>query len=115
MVMSADENASSPPLITVRWLRPTMSTPYLQLPTAPITASTVDTWIALTEEESLECEKAWNTLSDEERTVAVLASEDRGSKQCHRRGSSEDDEDSVGISIFDDKLFEVDVKSMEAS
>ncbi|KIJ54720.1 hypothetical protein M422DRAFT_41955 [Sphaerobolus stellatus SS14] len=117
-------NESAPPSIAIRWLRPSTSTPYLQLPTAPVTISIADTWIAFTEEESAQCEEAWNALSEEQRAAAETAGESGtrpGSSQATSEtgdnqevpSDTEDTEETVGVTIFEDRLFEVDVRTME--
>lgn len=112
-----DRNASSsPPSIPIRWFRPTMSTPFLELPTAPVSVTNVDTWIALSAQESAQCEEAWQALSEEERQAADLSSKPDSSQLGS--GSMEElveEEHTIGVTISEDKLFEVDVKSMEAS
>jgi len=118
--MSSGTNEPSlPPSIAIRWLRPTMSTPYLQLLSAPITASNVDTWIALTEEESAQCEEAWDSLSAEQRIAAEADAE--GGSRAESQGSksvvdnSDEEDETVGITIFEDRLFEINVRNMEVS
>jgi hypothetical protein len=104
---------SLPPSIPVRWFRPTMSTPFLQLPTAPISVTNVDSWIALSVQESSRCEESWQALSEDQK-FAAEASPNNDS----RAGPLEDqveEEQTIGITISEDKLFEVDVKSMEVS
>jgi hypothetical protein len=98
-----------PPPIAIRWLRPTTSTPHLQLPTAPISVSNVDTWIALSAQESARCEEAWQALSEEQRLAAEVSAEGNGSEPVE-----DADDETVGISISEDRLFEVDVRTMEA-
>ena len=107
----ANNASSSAPPVPIRWFRPTISTPFLQLPTAPISVTHVDSWIALTVQESAQCEQAWQTLSEEQQLAAEASS---SNDRCHP-GSLEDldKEQTVGIAISEDKLFEVDVRSME--
>ncbi|KAH8114537.1 DDHD domain-containing protein [Phellopilus nigrolimitatus] len=104
----------SPPPLSVRWMRPQASSAFLNLPTAPVTASSQKdlSWQAFTAEESAECEAAWLNLSDEERR---LAEEDEGMSSTSGKSEDPDDEDrdTVGVSIAKDKLFEVDVRSMQ--
>jgi hypothetical protein len=114
--VSPCEEKSLPPSIIIRWLRPTTSTPHLQLPTAPVSVSNADTWIALSEEESALCEEAWGALSEEQQAAALAA--DGCASPIKSQGVEPDEPeylDDVGISIHEDRLFEVDVKSMEAS
>ncbi|KAF8508209.1 DDHD domain-containing protein [Gautieria morchelliformis] len=104
--------ANAPPSISVRWFRPTMSTPFLQLPTAPISVTNIDSWIALSIQESAQCEEAWHALSDEQRHAAEAScSEDYQPGPLEELG---EEESTVGVTLSEDRLFEVDVKSMEA-
>lgn len=97
-------------------MRPQASSAFLDLPTTPVTASSQKdlSWQAFTAEESAECEAAWLNLSDEERR---LAEEDEGMSTTAGKSEDPDDEDrdTVGVSIAKDKLFEVDVRSMQVS
>ena len=105
----------TPPVLAVRWMRPLSSSALLELPTAPVTLSTATKdWQAFTAEESAACEDAWQKMSDEEKSAAEW--EDHA--EDSRRSSDDidnEDEDTVGVSIAKDKLFEVDVKSMRVS
>lgn len=105
--MEPDVVNSMPPAITIRWLRPTTSTPHLQLSTAPISVSNADSWISLSAQESTECEDAWQALSEEQRLAATA-----GGNETNLVEADEDDE-TVGITISEDKLFEVDVRKLE--
>lgn len=111
-------DVSSPPPLIVRWLRPQTATAFLDLPTAPITLSSQKEvpWQAFTAEESEACEAAWRALSDEERRTSEAAAADCESTSEQRTPSADDDldedDDTVGVSIAKDKLFEVDVRRM---
>jgi hypothetical protein len=104
---------NTPPSISVRWFRPTMSTPFLQLPTAPISVTNIDSWIALSIQESVQCEEAWHALSDEQRHAAEASSSEDNQPEPLEELAEE--ESTVGVTLSEDRLFEVDVKSMEAS
>ena len=112
----------TPPPLIVRWLRPQTASAYLDLPTAPITLSTQKEipWQAFTAEESAACEAAWQALSNVERKrsegLDVGGGEEGGEDgQNVRSNDKVVDEDTVGVSIARDKLFEVDVKRMQVS
>ncbi|KAI5122806.1 hypothetical protein M0805_000148 [Coniferiporia weirii] len=103
------------PKLAVRWMRPQASSALLELPTVPIVQSShkdVTTWQAFTAEESSKCELAWQALSDEERK---LAEEERAVEELDSDDVDDDDDDeqTVGVSIAKDRLFEVDVRSMQ--
>lgn len=97
------------PTYTVRWLRPHYATMLLDLPTAPV-AQTKDHWHAFTEEESDELESEWWRLPDDERRNCGPMN---GEEHRVPDELDEDDEDLVGVAIYKDKLFEVDVSTME--
>ncbi|TDL17868.1 hypothetical protein BD410DRAFT_753898 [Rickenella mellea] len=101
----------------VRWLRPQNSSAYLDLPSAPITANTKGTaWQAFTEEESNACEAAWQALTEDERKKALensVGSSDKELKEKPTPEFDEEDEDTVGVSIAKDRLFEVNVRTMK--
>ena len=115
---SAASLPDKPPPLAVRWLRPQTATAYLDLPTAPITLSVQKEvpWQAFTAEESKACEAAWQSLSEEEKRKSEEYSMGNGStsegKSSNVDAAVEEDEDTVGVSIARDKLFEVDVKRM---
>lgn len=116
MTTTADDGEVEPPPLAVRWMRPQAATVYLELPTAPIVASTQKdvTWQAFTAAESAACEATWQTLSEEEQGVA----ESEGVDDEASKGGIEDpdeDEDKVGVTIAKDKLFEIDVQTMTVS
>ena len=108
--MSDSEQLECPPL-AVRWMRPKSSTAHLELPTAPIalTSQKDVVWIPFTVEESLECEAAWASLSDDEHKRACESNRPESSEIS---SGEEEDEEFVGVSIAEDKLFEIDVRSM---
>ena len=117
----ASSDVASPPLV-VRWLRPQTASVYLDLPTAPITLSTQKEipWQAFTAEESAACEAAWQLLSDEDKKrsegLTVCEGEEcGGSGQKSRSNDEVVDDETVGVSIAKDKLFEVDVRRMQVS
>ncbi|KAL5524599.1 hypothetical protein ACEPAF_9739 [Sanghuangporus sanghuang] len=101
----------TPPPLDVRWMRPVASSAILELPIAPVVVSAQKDWQAFTAQESDECEHAWRSLSDEERTAAE-ESNDSDSVERNAEDIEDEDEDSIGVSIAEDKLFEVDVRSM---
>ena len=107
-----------PPLIS-RWLRPTSASAILELPTAPVAPSTNPkddvTWQAFTADESTECEGAWQNLSEEERQRIEDGFIHDDSRRTSADLDDDDDEDTVGVSIAKDKLFEVDVKRWSVS
>ena len=72
----------------------------------------VDTWIALSAQESAQCEEAWQALSVERRRTAGPSSS--GSSQLGPIEELAEEEPTIGVTISEDRLFEVDVKSMEA-
>lgn len=116
--MSDSDDPPSPPLVP-RWLRPTSSSAILELPTAPVTLASTPkddvTWQAFTAEESAACEEAWQSLSDEEKQRAEQGpSEDEDGRQSID-ADDDDEEDTVGVSIAKDKLFEVDVRRWSVS
>lgn len=106
-----------PPVLT-RWLRPQISSAYLDLPSAPITTanSRETAWQAFTAEESAACEAAWQALTDEERKEAeeepapVIDDDVKGKLAAVE---NDEDDDTVGVSIAKDKLFEVNVRTMK--
>ncbi|KZT35133.1 hypothetical protein SISSUDRAFT_1064729 [Sistotremastrum suecicum HHB10207 ss-3] len=103
---------SGPPHFKVRWLRPYISTAYLDLPANPIVPSgstSSGAWQALSERESEECEKIWETLSDEDKIEAEKEEEDAANSG---ETADENTEDKVGVSVGKDRLFEVDVRHM---
>ncbi|KZS90434.1 hypothetical protein SISNIDRAFT_475303 [Sistotremastrum niveocremeum HHB9708] len=103
---------SEPPYFKVRWLRPYISTAYLDLPANPIVPSgstSSGAWQALSERESEECEKIWETLSDEDKIEAEKEEEDAANSG---ETADENTEDKVGVSVGKDRLFEVDVRHM---
>ncbi|KAL5482713.1 hypothetical protein ACEPAI_9307 [Sanghuangporus weigelae] len=101
----------TPPPLDVRWMRPVASSAILELPIAPVVVSAQKDWQAFTAQESDECEHAWRSLSDEERTAAE-ESNDSDSVERNAEDIEDEDEDTIGVSIAEDKLFEVDVRSM---
>lgn len=113
--VSAIDNA--PPTVAVRWFRPQSSSAHLDLPTAPVVASTSQSvlWQALTESESEQCEAEWNALTEDERhATEELASgmSDTGDDDVE---NTDDEEGLVGIMIGEDRLFEVNVRAMTVS
>lgn len=104
-----------PPSINIRWLRPTASTALLQLPTTPVTLISADTYVALSPEESEQCEEAWKSLSEEEQAVALELSWSSANKVQNVAEDFENEDETVGVTIFDDRLFEIDVRTMEVS
>lgn len=108
------DDGQQPPL-NVRWMRPKSSSAFLELPTAPIplTNSKDISWLAFTEEESKECEDAWNLLSDAEKKAAADAVAQEKTESDTGDDDEEDEEETVGVSIAQDKLFEVDVRRMQ--
>ena len=97
-------------------MRPQAATVHLELPTAPIVASTQKevTWQAFTASESAACEETWQAMSEEERRRA----ESEGGGEDASKGGIEDpdeEEDTVGVTIAKDKLFEIDVQTMTVS
>ena len=110
--MSDDEQ--KPPPLNVRWMRPKSSSAFLELPTAPISlTNTKDlSWLAFSEEESKQCEDAWEQLSEEEKkTASELGNQEKSNSE--NGDEEDDDEETVGVSIAQDKLFEVDVRRMQ--
>lgn len=95
------------PHYAIRWLRPAYSTALLDLPTAPVTQGGTDAWRAFSPEESAACEEAWQRLPKDERhnTGEGLSAivPDNGL----------DPADVVGVQIYNDKLYEVDVRVMQ--
>ncbi|KAL5501511.1 hypothetical protein ACEPAH_8771 [Sanghuangporus vaninii] len=106
----SDCDETLPPL-DVRWMRPVASSAILELPIAPVVVSAQKDWQAFTAQESDECERAWRSLSDEERTAAE-ESNDSDNIERNAEDIEDEDEDTIGVSIAEDKLFEVDVRSM---
>lgn len=105
-----------PPPLDVRWMRPTSSSAILELPTAPVTLSNSPkdiSWLAFTAEESAGCETAWQDMSEEKKKLAEEDEDPDVSKQHEE--DEEDDDETVGVSIAEDKLFEVDVRSKHSS
>ena len=86
---------------------PRMSTPFPKLPTAPISVTNVDTWIALSAQESAQCEEAWQALSEERRRTAGPSS--GGSSQLGPLEELAEERPTIGATISEDRLFEVDV------
>lgn len=111
--MSDCEEENSPPL-DVRWMRPLGSSAILELPVAPVVVSVQKDWQAFTAQESEECERAWRALSDEERAAAE-ESNDSEDVEKSAEDIEDEDEETIGVSIAQDKLFEVDVRSMRVS
>lgn len=115
--MTSAMSEEPPPHLAVRWMRPLSSSALLELPTAPVVVATSNkdiSWQAFTAGESLECETAWQNLTDEDRKVAE---EGTGAEDAERTTEDidDEDEDTIGVSIAKDKLFEVDVRSMRVS
>lgn len=75
------------------------------LASAPITLGATPIWQPFTREESDACEEAWQTLSEDEKVIA-LSPVDETTDEYH-------DDAKVGIPVARDKLFEVDVVSMK--
>lgn len=94
------------PHYDIRWLRPAYSTALLDLPTAPVSQGATDAWRAFSEEESAACEEAWQRLpKDEQHNTGeglVIGPDDLGEQA-----------DMVGVQIYKDKLYEVDVRVMQ--
>ena len=115
----ASVNDQPPPPLIPRWLRPTSSSAILELPTAPITLASSPkgdvTWQAFTAEESAQCEEAWQNLSEEERRQAEDDSLDNQSSPNSAEDYDDEEDDTVGVSIAKDKLFEVDVRRWSVS
>ncbi|KAL5520107.1 hypothetical protein ACEPAG_1767 [Sanghuangporus baumii] len=105
------DTEETPPPLDVRWMRPVASSAILELPVAPVVVSAQKDWQAFTTQESDECERAWRSLSDEERTAAEEINES-DSVERNAEDIEDEDEDTIGVSIAEDKLFEVDVRSM---
>ncbi|KAF8575448.1 hypothetical protein K439DRAFT_1641371 [Ramaria rubella] len=111
MGSNVDTNVLPPPS-PVRWFRPTSSTLHLQLPTAPILVANVDTWIALSVQESEKCEEAWKALPKEQQ-IAAEEAVDSDRPQPDSEEDQADEDETVGVTISEDRLFEVDVRLME--
>lgn len=118
-------NLDGPPAVSYRWLRPKVASAVLDLPIAPVTVNLKDSaWQAFTEEESEACEEAWNGLSDDERALAYTYNEKllEGGQKTPEGGQKtptsdqadeEEPDDVVGVSIAEDRLFEVNVRSLQ--
>lgn len=72
-------------------------------------------WQAFTAEESAECEEAWQSLSEEEKQRAEQGYWNSESGRNSPGAGDDDEEDTVGVSIAKDKLFEVDVRRWSVS
>ncbi|EJD50770.1 hypothetical protein AURDEDRAFT_182151 [Auricularia subglabra TFB-10046 SS5] len=94
------------PRYSIRWLRPAYSTALLDLPTAPVTQTSSDAWRAFSEDESAACEAAWQRLPKD---LQHNSGEDLAAIETD--DSLEDD--TVGVAIMRDRLFEVDVRTMQ--
>lgn len=103
------EGFDDPPYYAVRWLRPHYATALLELPTAPVARSAGHHWHAFSEAESEECEDAWLQLPEECR----LNSGEAYDGPAAAEETEEDEEDVVGVAIYKDKLYEVDVRRMQ--
>ncbi|EJD52265.1 hypothetical protein AURDEDRAFT_181761 [Auricularia subglabra TFB-10046 SS5] len=97
-----------PPYYAVRWLRPHYATALLNLPTAPVAQGSGHHWHAFTEAESEECEDAWLSLPEEARLNSGETYDGPAADEME-----EDEEDVVGVAIYKDKLYEVDVRRMQ--
>lgn len=94
------------PIHHVRWFH---GGPPALLSAAPIVTSSIPTWQPLTREESDACEASWQELNPEAR-LNVYSPRDGSA------GGDDDDTDEtlkVGIPVSSDRLFEVDVRSMQ--
>lgn len=108
----SEESEELMPSLDVRWLRPQIASAVLELPTAPVATSSQRNlqWLAFTGPESSECEDAWKRLSDEEKHIAE---EETTGTPKEPVDVDDDEDDIVGVSIAKDKLFEVDVRTMQ--
>ncbi|KAG8740423.1 hypothetical protein FRC10_004346 [Ceratobasidium sp. 414] len=94
-----------PPQIFVQWYH---AGPAELLSSAPVSLGPAVAWETLTRAESVACEAAWNTLTDNEKRLANEYIED-----VKEVPPLEDDEnDFLGVPVTVDKLFEVNVKTM---
>ncbi len=111
-----DDGEVEPPPLAVRWMRPQTAAVHLELPVAPIVASTQKevSWQAFTAAESAACEATWQSMSEEEQRQAES---EEGGDQAAKGGIEDADEedDKVGVTIAKDKLFEIDVPTMTVS
>ncbi|KAG8690205.1 hypothetical protein FRC09_012073 [Ceratobasidium sp. 395] len=97
-----------PPSIFVQWYH---AGPAELLSSAPVSLGTTVAWQTLTRAESIACEGAWNSLSDEERRLANEYIEEEKDVPLVDE-DSEDERDFLGVPVTLDKLFEVDVRTM---
>ncbi|KZW00438.1 hypothetical protein EXIGLDRAFT_667492 [Exidia glandulosa HHB12029] len=102
-----DDDELTPDYV-VRWLRPHYATALLDLPSAPVALSSADHWHAFSEEESAACEEAWMKLPDGLRLDSGDANDSPTSEDF-----AEQEDDVVGVAIYKDMLYEVDVRFMQ--
>ena len=105
---TTDDEREPPPTYTVRWLRPHYATVLLDLPTAPVAKGSGNHWHSFTEEESAACEAAWLELPEECR----LDSGETEENNVATDPMEEEEDDVVGVAIYKDRLYEVDVRVM---
>ncbi|KAG8786311.1 hypothetical protein FRC12_016730 [Ceratobasidium sp. 428] len=97
-----------PPSIFVQWYH---AGPAELLSSAPVSLGTTVAWQTLTRAESIACESAWASLSDEERKLAnEYIEEEKDVPPVDE--DIEDERDFLGVPVTLDKLFEVDVRTM---
>ncbi|KAG9084852.1 hypothetical protein FRC06_003867 [Ceratobasidium sp. 370] len=90
------------PDIFVQWYH---AGPAELLSSAPISLGTSVAWQTLTRAESVACEAAWNTLTDEEKRLAnEYIEEDKDVPPLE-----DDDNDFLGVPVTIDKLFEINL------
>lgn len=99
------------PQVHVRWWHSSHGVAHLELLAAPSTKVSSHTWTRLTREESDNCEKAWQALSDEEKQASMRSEPDRPVSTALYEDGEEDL--LLGVPIGKEKLFEVDVRTMK--
>ncbi|KAG9077843.1 hypothetical protein FS749_010212, partial [Ceratobasidium sp. UAMH 11750] len=93
------------PGIFVQWYH---AGPAELLSSAPVSLGSAVVWQTLTRAESVACEAAWNTLTDDEKHLAnEYIEEDKEVPPLE-----EDENDFLGVPVTLDKLFEVNVRTM---
>jgi hypothetical protein len=101
------------PKVHVRWWHSSHGVQHLELLATPSTKVSSLSWTKLTREESDNCEREWQALSDDEKQASMRSEPD----QPVAAAVYEDGEEDLllGVPIGKEKLFEVDVRTMSVS
>lgn len=98
------------PQVHVRWWHSSHGVAHLELLATPSAKVSSLSWTSFTREESDNCERAWQALSDEEKQASMRSELDQPVAAAIYEEGEEDL--LLGVPIGKEKLFEVDVRTM---